>query len=298
MSGLAVRLAVLFADVVGSTTLYEQIGDERARAQVGRILAALEDLTRRHHGRVVKSMGDGVMCVFGSGLDASECASGMVEAAAGGPRAAACGEADGRLLPLRVGVHFGEVLAEAGDYFGDTVNVAARLVGLAGNNEVLLSREVVDRLPRELHLRVGFLDHVVVKGRQQPVEVYRLLPEGVDNSVTVVSSRKKGFNREARLELLAEGVLHILDYRRPSIEIGRGAQCDIRVDDQEVSRLHARIELRGGAFFVVDKSANGTYVTQITGEHLALHRGELRLSGAGSITIGSTPVVIPYRVVS
>jgi len=299
MSSPPVRLSVLFAAVVGSTTLYEQMGDEHAQTQVRKILAALAELTARHKGRVVKTMGDGMMCVFGTAQECAECASGMVDATFSARKVDPIIGGSGRALPLRVGVHFGEVLEEYGDYFGDTVNVAARLVGIAGTNEVLLSREVVDQLPHDLHIRVGLLDHVVVKGRQQPVEVYRLLPQDADSSnVTVVSARKKPVKHAAKLELLAEGTLYILDYQRQYVEIGRSRECDIVVDDCEVSRLHARIELRGGAFFVVDKSANGTFVTQMTGEHLTLHRSELHLAGSGTISLGSTPIIIPYRVVS
>ena len=119
-------MAVLFADVSDSTRLYENMGDTAAFTQVRECLQILNEAAQRYQGRVVKTIGDGAMCVFSKAEDAARSAIEMQDRIDLRP------PSPGRSkLTIRIGFHYGAVLREGDDVFGDTVNVAARMAGLA-----------------------------------------------------------------------------------------------------------------------------------------------------------------------
>ena len=123
--------AVIFADLVGFTTLTQQLEDDDLSLLVTRFQSLAFDLVARSGGRVVKTLGDEVMVVCED-----------IEAAIGVASALAKTYADDELLPdVRVGMAYGPVLAVQGDYFGPTVNLASRLVGIAGPGAVIISDE-------------------------------------------------------------------------------------------------------------------------------------------------------------
>ena len=122
----AENCAVLFADVAGSTKLYEALGDKLAKKLVDEVLAALTIITRRHGGRVIKTIGDEAMCVFASAERSFYAAIDIRQKIDTMP--VVSGSSKRR---IRIGFHAGPVIEEKGDVFGDTVNTAARMSGLA-----------------------------------------------------------------------------------------------------------------------------------------------------------------------
>ena len=146
------HLALLFSDLTGSTALYRRVGDARAFAIVEEHFRIMEEIVRAHEGAVVKTMGDAVMATFPS-VDRAT--------AAGIEMVRACEQAHGELgLAVKIGAHAGACLAVRAndrlDFFGTTVNVAARLQGQAAAGEIVLTRasaEAVDELVRELPAR-------------------------------------------------------------------------------------------------------------------------------------------------
>jgi len=126
-------LAVLFADVSGSTALYEKLGDRAALAAVESVLNLLKRAVAVQQGRVVKTIGDEVMAVFESADAALQAAVDMQTQVTELP---AVGDV---CLGIRVGFHAGPVLEERGDVFGDAVNTAARLAGLANGGQIITS---------------------------------------------------------------------------------------------------------------------------------------------------------------
>ena len=105
-------LAVLFADIAGSTRLYETLGDERAFATVGRSVAGMGDACRTYDGRVVKTIGDEVMSVFATADAAAQAAIAMQSSLALDDNAA-------MRVAIRIGFHFGPAIERDGDVFGD-----------------------------------------------------------------------------------------------------------------------------------------------------------------------------------
>lgn len=169
-------VTIVFADLVGSTSLHERMDAESARGLMDRYYRALRGAVEEHGGTVVKLLGDGVMAAFGVPRVGEDDAIRAVRAAVAMQRACASLDADG--LALRVGVNTGEVVASEDhtDVVGDPVNVAARLQEAAHQGDVLIgepTRRLVDRLVTLA--RVGDLP---LKGRAEAVAAYRVLSLG------------------------------------------------------------------------------------------------------------------------
>ena len=131
---------VLFVDVCGSTKLYETLGNARAQAVIARMLTVLSDSATRHLGTIVKTIGDEVMCTFSSAREAAEAAVDMQRSI---KEATATPEMGIKSLAVRVGFHSGPVISHAEDVFGDTVNVAARVVAHAKPGQILVAKQTV-----------------------------------------------------------------------------------------------------------------------------------------------------------
>ncbi len=156
----AMVAAVLFADIAGSTKLYDILGDTRAKQLIDETLSELRAATARFQGRVVKTIGDEIMCVF------RDPERGMLAACDMQTRVNALPIVDGVKRLVRVGFHFGAVIEEKGDVFGDTVNVAARMAGVAKGLQIMTSRVTADQLPAAMRASVRpIASFVAVKGQ-------------------------------------------------------------------------------------------------------------------------------------
>ena len=281
------RLTVLFADLRGSTSLYETLGNADATAVITQNVADIGRIVRAHHGLVVKTLGDGLMAVFGSpalGVQSADEMHALLDrpTAAQGHRPA---------LQLQVALAHGEVVEMAGDCFGDAVNVAARLLDHAGDNETLATQAVLDGLPDGERLRFRSLDQMQLRGRTEPVHVHLLEAHHFGNTATTAFG---GLNPI----VAPEGIrLSWLDLTRffsgPSLPVvlGRSPQATYCIDDSRVSRSHARIDWHGGTFQLTDLSYNGSFVRfGDDGETVSLRRGTCTLHGKGVIGLGAPPV--------
>ena len=269
--------ALLVVDISGSTRLYEELGDQEAHARIDQRLRLLQRAAADHGGQVVKSMGDGLMCDFGEAERALQAAHAM--------QLTMFSSLGGLSLGIHVGCHYGPVLDNAGDIYGDSVNVVARIVGLAKTGQVILTREVVDRLSDGMRQNVRPLGDVTVKGRREPVEILEYVWEGSPELTTVRLATST--QRSARLRLVCAEHEQWLDGSGPdSITLGRDAASDIVILDREASRQHARIEKRPDRFVLVDHSSNGTFVVIGTEAEVWVRREELILRGRGRIALG------------
>ena len=174
--GLAVkRVAVLFTDIKGSTALYDRIGDMKAFNLVRQHFGVLRDVIAANHGAMVKTIGDAVMASFHEPLNAIRAALEMRA------QIRRFNDSAGQeLITLKIGAHVGQCLAvtlnERLDYFGRTVNLAARVQGLAAENEIYLSDEMY-RLPGAADLLAAMqcdAQTVHVKGIQREIAVHAL----------------------------------------------------------------------------------------------------------------------------
>lgn len=276
-------LAILFADVCDSTRIYEQLGDDRARALVSRCIALMTDCIHRHGGTLVKTIGDEVMATFPRTDEAADAASEMQNLINGSM-------VDGYSLAIRIGFHYGPALREERDVFGDAVNLAARMTDQAKAGQILTTSLTIETLTPSVGHKVRHVDRTTVKGKKDIIGVCELLwqDEGITRSVT---SHRVAGDGEGPARML-------LRYRNAEIEmgedyamvaIGRVASNDLVVDHDLVSRLHARIEHHKGKFTLRDLSTNGTYVAVDGAEPQFVRRDSLTLQGSGLIGLGRAP---------
>ncbi len=272
------NLAVLFADIAGSTRLYEQLGDTAALAAISQCLTMAETSARGYGGRLVKTIGDEAMLAFGHADHAAESAAEIQR------RMTEWSPAENVRLAFRMGFHFGAAIDVSGDVFGDSVNVAARMVGLAKRGQVILSSPTAELLSPALRGRVRELDVLTVKGKERDIGICELLWQDSSAELTAMAPRAEA--RAARLELRHGSHVHELNANSPSLTLGRDAGNDVVVADPLASRLHARIERRRDKFVLIDQSSNGTFVT-IEGEpEIQLRREEMILRRRGHISFG------------
>jgi adenylate cyclase len=283
-------VSVLFADVSGSSQMYAERGDAAAFAVMSRCLDLLEEQVRRQQGRVIKRAGDAVLAVFDDAVGAVLAAEGMQQAL----QSSDC-SLRGEGVHVRAGISRGTAVQDAGDIYGDIVNVAARLVSLAGVDEIFLSGEVRDALPPPMRDLARLIDSPVLRGRPYQVPVYEYLWEREDT--TAVQQAPAAFPATAVLEVECGAQRFVVDPEHPKLTIGRDPSNDISIPQDVVSRHHATISLRGNQFLVVDRSTNGTYIRTDHGDSFRVLRDELTLAGGGQIFAGSEAVPpIRYRV--
>jgi len=274
-------VGLLMADVVGSTPLYEKLGDSAARRMVHGCLALLEQGVARHKGRTVKSLGDGILCTFPSALQAALAAQAMAEATAT------------YVVAVRIAAHWGDVLDVGGDVFGDAVNTVARILSLATPGEVLVTRSLRDSLPQEAGLwSVRPLPPVTVKGKREPVDLFALVQP--TSGMTTLRSTEIGGGFAMPVcqgIVLSLGSLEVqVDTDHPA-DLGRDPTNTLVVDHGCVSRFHARVVAEGQLVMLQDRSSNGTWVVPDGQAPLQILRRQTPLLGCGRIYLGADPRV-------
>ena len=283
MSTSIETMTVMFADVAGSTTLYEKLGDEQANRIVDDVILIMSEVTEKNAGVLVKTIGDELMCHFSDANQAVTTASVIQEILQNRPAE------NGFKIHVRIGLHRGQVLVrEDGDVFGDAVNIAARVTAIAMGGQIITTKDTVDSLNPLFQSDCRAFDRISLKGKSEETIIYEVLWEKADD-VTRISTMIN-FNNAAPSEQLMH--LKYLDKElslkteSPVISIGRDARCDFVINSKSVSRLHAKIEFRRGKFVIIDQSTNGTIVKSSDGKEVYLRREELPLMGYGVISLG------------
>ena len=269
--------AVLFADVVGSTRLYETFGDDQAKQMIDECLVALTAVVLQYGGRVVKTIGDEIMCVLPSADNGCLAATDMHQ------KIVALPMVSGVKRSVRIGFHYGAVIEENNDVFGDTVNLAARMAGLAKGMQIITTGTTVTGLSPMLQLSTRSIAALSIKGKGDEVDVREVIWQGGEE-LTMTTASISVTTKPVTLYL--EHGTQTWELDRDGIVIGRDAQCNIVIADRNASRQHARIERRRDKFFLVDQSTNGTFVAFANAPEVVLRREELMLRGSGRIGFG------------
>ena len=286
------QTTVLFADVSGSTKLYESVGDAAAMQAIERCLDQLRQTVESSGGRVVKTIGDEVMAAFPAPDAAAIAAASMQYAIDALPTVG------GTKLAVRIGFHCGPVIQNENDIFGDTVNLAARLTEQAGRSQIITSRETSDRLGPAFRNFTRRLYAIHVKGKAEEVELCELIWRQ-DDDMTVSHSRSAPARPQPAMLRLRYRDRDIIRRREnDSITIGRDQACGLVIADNMASRQHCIIERRQDKVVLADQSTNGTYVTPEGGAEIVLQREEFTLGKHGWITFGQpragTEEVVEY----
>src|ERR1700742_2905998 len=213
-SAMPRRLAAIIAgDIAGYSRLMEQ-DEEGTHSRVKRIERDLIDPTiAEHHGRLVKTTGDGFIAIFDSPVEAVRCAiviqQNMVGRNTSLPRH--------HWIEYRIGVNLGDVIIEPDDVYGDGVNVASRLEGIADPGQVYISGGIYEQIKHKLVCGYESLGDRKVKNITDPVRVYRVLPDA--NAFNRPRRRRENlliFSLSTTLLIIAGGVLAymLMPYRK------------------------------------------------------------------------------------
>jgi len=283
----------MFADISDSTSLYQKLGDAAARNIVNACLKVINGVLARYEGRLVKTIGDEVMCVF---PDAD-----LAVLAASDMQAQVSASKPGNYpVSIHVGLHYGPVLVEENDVFGDTVNVAAYLRAAATAEQILTTDAVERCLTAALKTCVRPIFNAVLKGSEIESTVFQVLWRTDRTDLTDVNlqpSKMIPGDTGALLVTLDEERVRV-DQWRTGIVIGRSKDCDLVVTDNFASRRHVSIKLVRTHFYLFDHSINGTFVTLGSGEEVHVLRRELLLDGSGEIFVGRSRVERPAGVIT
>jgi class 3 adenylate cyclase len=281
MDTVVEEVAIVFADVTGSVRLFDSLGDETAWKLIQKCLKGMTAEVDKRRGRVIKTIGDEIMCTFFAADDAVKAAVAMQERVRDDSTG---GENNEPALSLRIGIHFGEVIPKDNDVFGDAVNLASRMATAAKGGQIITTQFTAEALSKPLKSIVRLVDRMPVKGKRDPINIYEVVWE--DGATNVATNTVKSTDVEAQLALRYRDKVIVMNHASAPLTLGRGRQVHLRVEDANASRMHLRVEFSRGKFMVFDESVNGTYVLTSTGE-VSLRRNESHvLSGTGRISLG------------
>lgn len=278
----SLSLAILFTDISGSTSLYETLGDEDAHRLVSACIKELSGVVADHRGTVIKTIGDGIMCTFPAAEKAIEAAIAMQKSldtmhpSLSGKHVK---------VNVRIGIHWGPVIKQNYDVFGDAVNVAARMVSLAKSRQILTTQQTIDILPKGFPANIKRADRTTIKGKTGEFTVFEIVWEEKEQTV-ILSNDPTIPVIYTRLHLKMGEQDLFVDTARPSVVLGRQAQNDLVVREVTASRVHARIEYRRGKFVLIDQSTNGTCVAMEGKKSVYVHNDEIVLGARGFISLG------------
>jgi hypothetical protein len=291
-------VAVLIADVCGSTPLYESSGNLKALDLIAECLDNISRVVEAEGGVVLRSKGDDVLCTFPSSDSAVRAASMMVDGQAGNP------------LEIHVGINYGPIVHDRGGIFGDVVNIAARMQSLAKPGEIITTEAVYERLSDRMRRQVRLLDVQTVKGKSQPMNIYAVFKDDTQVTYYVGEDGRHTVHPKNVYKASGPKVNITLEFgdrtvvRRdggPGFHIGRAGSCDLVIDEPCVSRDHALLTVRRGKVLLTDMSSTGTWIAQADGDPILLRRDVMQLANDGIISLGlrpkeNGPTMISYRL--
>ena len=285
------QVTVVFADLTGSTGVFEALGNAKATQAITRLTDWMGKVCTSRQGHVVKNLGDGVLMVFAQNTDAVDAVTEMQRAHTERIKT----WPDKLKMHLQVGLARGEVIEQAGDYFGDAVNVASRLSDLSGPDQILSTDTVVNCLPSDTVVRFRSLGAMDMRGRNEACMVYRVewQNEVLSEFFTVPAGLtpnpfSKAVPQIGAIALSWLDVAATFTSEQLPIHIGRVDEAQFVVNDPRVSRLHAKIIWRAGKFYLEDVSSYGTWVRfAVSDAIVALRRQKCVLLLGGEIALGA-----------
>jgi adenylate cyclase len=275
------KLAILFADISGSTALYEKMGDHLARQLIGRAIAILKGALNTHRGTLVKTIGDEILCTFPSAELAMNAACEMQLAIQ------TDNQSSSQPLYVRIGFHFGEVICEDDDIYGDAVNVAARVASITRASQIMTTATVAELLPLAMQDKIQKILRAAIKGKLEHIDIFQVIWEQEDMGRTRIgmTAFRKPTLQTIELMLHYMGHTYSINESNPKLLIGRDETCNIVIKNDFASRQHADIEFRLGKFIFSDRSSNGSYIKEAN-EIIRLNRDNAALHNKGSISLG------------
>lgn len=290
-----INAAIMFADITGSTKLYDTLGDRLARAKIIASIQTMSRITRQNNGTVIKTIGDEIMCTFPTAEAAGNAAWDIQETF----EQKAETNTDGSPISIRIGMHLGSAIMEDdGDLNGDAVNVAARMAAQAKSKQIITTQNTIDELPPAMQSSSRFVDHAPIKGKKGEIDIFEIIwqEEDITSMATGVIINKP--TAATILRVTYNKQLIEVNQNKPSLVMGRSQNCDLMIDEKLASRQHVRIELRRDKFFIVDQSTNGTHIMLGNNPEEFLRREESPINSNGRISLGKKFSENPEQVVN
>jgi class 3 adenylate cyclase len=287
---------IMFADVAGSTKMYDTLGDAEAEKQIAWCIKTMTDITNGYDGRVIKTIGDEIMASFDSADKATEAAIDMQMNISGNTSNA---------LSIRIGLQYGNAIDRDGDLYGDAVNVAARMAGVAKAHQIITTEDLIAQLEPALASRTRLFDLATVKGKDAELRIHQILWEEeakVTRFATSHELKKISASTQAIvLKFTDEEKLLTNEDLGSAVSIGRDESCNIAIDAEYASRSHVNLEYRRGKFVLTDHSTNGTYILLKDQDEIFIRREEFTLMGEGHISLGEvvdikSPSIIHFSI--
>ncbi len=284
MSSIPKYQVVMFADVVGSTSLYESLGDEQAQRMIAECLALAKNATNAHSGRVVTELGDEIMTTF---TDPGDAAAAACEIHAKMTETSGIG-ADNTNLRMRIGLHHGPVAGRSDALLSETAKIAHWAASNAKPEQTLATAAVIDALPRIYQAVSRYVDDETWNFISiEHMAVHEIIwdVEGVtaySGEIPTLDSQKC-----VGVKFSAVGNEVTLNTDRPVISIGRGKDNDLIVSNDLASRQHLSAQFSRGRCTITDNSTNGTVIfTDADKAGHELKRDSFTLIGSGTIVLG------------
>jgi hypothetical protein len=286
MSATQRKLIVMFADVSGSTALFERLGDKEAMHAVERCLKRMKRSIDGYKGKTIQVVGDELLGAFETAEDACQAAIDMQQRIADLP------PVSGLKLTIRIGLHSGEVSDDGKKLTGSAISTAARIAGIARRDQILCSSVLVSALSEPSFISADPVPELgTVPEDGEALTLYQInwpnYQGGSVNSAHSAFGPSSAVPAE-RLCVRHRGKAFLLDDKTPVLTIGRDLACKLIIDDRKASRQHARVERRGDGFYLVDTSTNGCFVTLSGRQEVMVRRHEIQLESRGQISFGNS----------
>ena len=278
------EVAILFADVVGSTQLYDKFGDTKASETVAACLDVMKESTNQFNGTVIKTIGDEVMATFPEVDDAMSAAIMMQT------QITADNKKEDRIpVSIRIGCHFGPVVQEQNDISGAAVHTANRMTSQAKARQVVISAETVKKMSDTFKEQTRQIDVASVRGKIDEVALFELLwnPDEATSMLPTIGWENKQKNASTVELTFRDQSIEVSDQRK-SVNLGRADDNDLVIKGNLISRIHAKVEMSRGKIMLVDQSTNGTFLQNVQGEESFVRRDSVELHGEGTIGLGRT----------
>jgi adenylate cyclase len=222
------NLLVMFADISESFRLYESLGDAIAYHKISQCLNTIMTVIQGHNGNVIKTMGDEVMGTF-STVEAGIAAGCEMQSYLEDQRLTQQDECPS--LAIHVGMHYGPVILEKGDVFGDTVNTAKRVANMAKIGQIITTGSVAEKLSPPWRARTRHIDRVLFKGKKKRMDIFEVIWQSRDITFKRIGT---GLRHE---EILLSGNGH-LSLGRP---LSDGTKHVVHFEEIEADRAYEKI---------------------------------------------------------
>ncbi len=269
------KLAVLFADICNSTSLYDSLGDDLARHFTANCIKTMVSEISPYKGTLIKTIGDEIMCTFPNAQLALNAACAMQNAVKDSR------ENSKQPLSIRIGFHYGLVICEANDVFGDTVNVAARVAGIAKADQIMTTAAVYAELPAILQNQTRQFKRADIRGKQEQCEIYWVSwkEDNKTQSLPIAPHYLTNFSTQVILKYIPQNTTYkqILQFVEPALKGGifskSGTIKRISVlaqknKDSDALEFHAILSIQPDE--AAKRIINKLHRKQLNGRHIAV----------------------------